>query len=102
MKIKSDAIAHHFVGKKTFQENILQAKRIKTTPEITQQKLDKVTIGSYPRFDVRTNSVNLILTVQGFLEDDVLDATISQERFNHIYTALKKIRKPLKTRISLV
>jgi molybdenum cofactor synthesis domain-containing protein len=75
MKIKFDAIAHHFVGKKLFKKKIyLQAKESKLAPEITtlNKKLDKVTIGSYPRFD--EGPVNLILTVQGFLEDDVLDA----------------------------
>ena len=75
MKIKFDAISHRFVGKKLFKKKIyLQAKESKLAPEITalNKRLDKVSIGSYPRFD--EGPVNLILTVQGFLEDDVLDA----------------------------
>jgi molybdenum cofactor synthesis domain-containing protein len=81
MKIKFDAISHRFVGKKMFKKQIyLQASESKLAPQITalNKKLDKVTIGSYPRFD--EGPVNLILTVQGFLEEHVQDA------YGHICT----------------
>ena len=75
MKIKFDAVSHHFVGKKMFKKQIyLQASESKIAPRLTDlnKKLEKVTIGSYPRFD--EGPINLILTVQGFEDNDVQDA----------------------------
>ena len=75
MKIKFDAISHRFVGKKMFTKQLyLHARESKIALRLTDlnKNLEKVSIGSYPRYD--EGPINLILTIQGFKEEDVQDA----------------------------